>query len=105
MTGILIGHNDCHIYLRWPYALHVRGSITKEILGSIISILDDNVRWSLRCSSEVVVEDVLDASGISGLSVKCRARHVRHHGVSSSTYVFHSAPRVILRSWLREPHI
>jgi hypothetical protein len=105
MIGMLIGHNNCRIYLRWPYALHVRGFVTKEILGSIASILDDNVRWSLRCPSEIILEDVLDTRSISCLSIKSRARHMGHHRVSSSTDIFHSAPRVILGSWLREPYI
>lgn len=77
----------------------------KDVLSCVVTIFNDDIRWSLRLAGKVILEDGLDTSGISGLSIKSSTRHMWDHGISSTVLVAHSAPRVILGSGLREPHI
>jgi hypothetical protein len=76
-----------------------------EILGSVVSTLNDNVRWDLRMAGEEALEDVLDTSSISGLGIEGRAGHVGNHSISSSTDILHIAPSMITGSGLGEPDI
>lgn len=62
-------------------------------------------RSVILTAREVALEDSLGTSSITLLSIERSTRHVRNHGVAATPWVLGSSERMILGSWLREPHI
>ena len=82
-----------YVYLRWPSAEttcqtsgRIFNSMRKKLtsLGSPLAITDDDISRILCLSLEVVLKDLLGASGITSLSVEGSSRIVRNHAVSSA---------------------
>ena len=103
-----------YVYLRWPSAEttcqtsgRIFNSMRKKLtsLGSPLAITDDDISRILCLSLEVVLKDLLGASGITSLSVEGSSRIVRDHAVSSAERVLHGTPGMILGCRLDIPDI
>ena len=103
-----------YVYLRWPSAEttcqtsgRIFNSMRKKLtsLGSPLAITDDDISRILCLSLEVVLKDLLGASGITSLSVEGSSRIVRNHAVSSTEGVLHRPPRVVFGSGLDVPDV
>ena len=73
--------------------------------GLILADADDDILGLLGSTSEVVLQDLLGAVGISGLGIQSRSRVMGNHAVSTTEGVLHRAPWVVLGSGLHIPHI
>ena len=74
-------------------------------LRLVLSNSNDNIDGFLRFSTQVVINDLLDTSGISDLGVESCTGIVGYHPVTSAQGVLHGPPGVIRGSGLHIPDI
>lgn len=65
----------------------------------------DDIGTVLGSSVQVVIDDLLDTIGVSGLGVESGSRVVRYHPVTTTQRVLHSSPGVISGSRLDVPDV
>lgn len=75
-------------------------------LSGIVSILDDQILWSVIVSSgEVRFKDILRTHRITCLGINGCTRHVWYHRITTIHGVLGIAERMVCGSWLWEPDV
>ena len=79
------------------------GSLTGFRL--VLAYSNNDIDSVLGSSVQVVVDNLLDAIGVSGLSIESGAGVVRHHPVTAAQWILHGPPGVVFWGRLDVPNV